>query len=83
MTVSEAARVMGCSPQLVYRLCAGGRLRHRRIGYGRGLIRLERADLDEYLAACEVPPHEFDGGPAAAPRRTRHAVPDWVPPERR
>lgn len=54
MTVAEAALILEVKPGLVYDLCAAGLLAHRRVGLGRGLIRIDRADLDAYLASSRV-----------------------------
>jgi excisionase family DNA binding protein len=54
MTVTEAARILEISPDLVYRLCQLRRLGHVRIGTGAGRIRISRSDLDCYLAAHRV-----------------------------
>lgn len=46
LTVKQAAQRLDCSKSLVYALCAAGRLRHYRIGVGRGTIRIEEHDLE-------------------------------------
>ncbi len=48
MTVKEAAKQLEVSARAVYSLCAAGLIGHMRIGVGRGSIRLEQADVDEY-----------------------------------
>jgi excisionase family DNA binding protein len=58
MTVQEAARTLEVSPSLIYKLCAAGRLGHRRIGLGRGAIRVDHEHIAAYLRRCEV---EADG----------------------
>ncbi len=67
MTVREAAAVLEVSTDLVYRLCAVGRLAHTRIGLGRGVIRIEPADVAELKASGRV-----DAGPA--PPANRHQI---------
>lgn len=64
MTVSEAAKQIGCSPRLVYRLCQEGLIAHRRIGFGRGRIDLTPAHVAEYLERAERPADLRTTGPA-------------------
>jgi excisionase family DNA binding protein len=54
MNVSEAARLLEVKPATVYSLCAAGLLAHRRVGLGRGVIRITREALDAYIASCSV-----------------------------
>lgn len=54
LNVNDAAKELGISPSLVYRLCASGKIRHERHGLGRGTIRIPRDALDEYRRAAEV-----------------------------
>ena len=54
LTVKQAAERLNCSPSLVYELCAKGRIRHVRIGFGRGTIRIVEEALVEFLAGAEV-----------------------------
>jgi excisionase family DNA binding protein len=54
VTVPQAAAVLEVTPALVYRLCAAGRLAHRRIGLGRGTIRITAEDLAAYLESVKV-----------------------------
>ena len=49
LTVVQAANLLGVKPGLVYSLCSGGRLRHCKIGHGRGVIRIPEDALDEYV----------------------------------
>jgi excisionase family DNA binding protein len=58
MTVAEAAREIGLSPDAVYDLCKRGQLGHRRIGPRRGRIDILPAHVAAYLASCEVPAGE-------------------------
>src|SRR4051812_31253023 len=64
MTVQEAALILEVRPGLVYALCSAGLLAHRRVGLGRGLIRIDRPDLDDYTARSGV---ECRGPQLAAP----------------
>lgn len=45
LTVQEAAARMNVSPDTVYDMCAAGKLRHQRIGAGKGTIRIAPDDL--------------------------------------
>lgn len=56
LRVREAAHRMSVSCDLVYRLCADGRLAHRRIGRysGRGRIAISSAACDRFLESCDV-----------------------------
>jgi excisionase family DNA binding protein len=55
LTVAEAAAALECSIGTVYHLVRAGRLAHRRVGPGRGEIRVERAALDAYRASTWRP----------------------------
>lgn len=83
MTVAEAARALEVSPDLVYRLCRAGQLGHTRIGLGRGVIRLDHADVEAFRASRKVEaepgPDEVEPEPRIiqAPRG-RVSVPDIV-----
>ena len=54
ITVKEAARRLNVSRGLVYALVRTGKLRHERHGTGRGTIRIDEADLDDYRRAAAV-----------------------------
>jgi excisionase family DNA binding protein len=54
LTVREAAKKLGVSPGTIYGLCAGGRLRHHRIGLGRGVIRIDAEEVERYYAEALV-----------------------------
>jgi excisionase family DNA binding protein len=56
ITVKEAAKLLGVSEALVYALCASHRLRHSRVGTGRGVIRISVEAISEYLNQQEVGP---------------------------
>ena len=64
-SVKQAATKLGCSTGLVYALCAAGKLRHSRIGLGRGKIVIPEEALAEYLAAGESGPEPVTAPPAA------------------
>jgi excisionase family DNA binding protein len=58
--VKQAAERLGVSRSLVYALVASGRLRHYRVGVGRGTIRIEEDALQEVkkvaAAGADEPP---------------------------
>ena len=58
LTVREASLRLGVSAATVYGLCAACRLRHSRVGMGRGKIRIPEDAVDEYLKAREVGPRK-------------------------
>ena len=60
-TVKTAAKELGISVSLVYKLCAAGKIRHERHGVGRGVIRIPKEALDEYRQTCTK------GEPSVAP----------------
>jgi excisionase family DNA binding protein len=67
LTVSEVARILEVKETTVYALCRERLLGHRRIGVGRGTIRISRADLDAYIESSRVetrarPPEKISGG---------------------
>jgi excisionase family DNA binding protein len=62
MTAEEAASMIGCKPGLVYKLCAHRKLRHTRVGFGRGMIVITEEAVREYLASREVEPVPDGGG---------------------
>jgi excisionase family DNA binding protein len=45
LTVEQAAKLMNVAKRTVYDLCKSGQLRHRRLGTGRGTIRIAQADI--------------------------------------
>jgi excisionase family DNA binding protein len=52
-TVPEVAERLKCSPALVYALCADGKLKHHRLGLGRGTIRTSEEQLRQFLKETE------------------------------
>lgn len=56
LTVADAAAALGVSQRTVYDLCDAGRLRHSRIGRGRGCIRITRDAIAEFQHASEPEP---------------------------
>ena len=53
-TVQEAAPKLRLSAASVYALCAAKKLRHQRVGAGRGKILIPADAIDEYLAKGTV-----------------------------
>lgn len=53
LTVAQAATALGVSQRTIYDLTTSGKLRHSRIGRGRGTIRITRDALAEYQHASE------------------------------
>ena len=51
--VKVAAKHLGLSVQSVYQLCAAGKLRHSRVGMGRGKIVIPEEAIAEYLKEGE------------------------------
>lgn len=52
--VKGAAPLLYCSPSLVYALCKGKKLRHVRVGLGRGKCLIPESAIAEYLAQQTV-----------------------------
>jgi excisionase family DNA binding protein len=78
MTATEAAKLLEVSVATVYELCAAGRLAHHRIGLGRGVIRIDRPDLDAYLASSRVEARPNPPGRQHAATGTGLAVRDFI-----
>ncbi len=53
MTVKQAATRLEVSVATVYGLVASGKLRHYRIGNGRGVVRIAEEHLAEFLRGAE------------------------------
>ena len=54
LTVSQAAKYIGCGPKLIYREIAAKRLRAASIG-GRRIFRIKVEWVDRYLEAMATP----------------------------
>jgi excisionase family DNA binding protein len=78
LTVSKAAELLKLSAGAVYALCKSGALPHHRLGAGRGTIRIDRADLLAYLAACKHGAAPNESGPMRP--RTPAALPSRATP---
>ncbi|RCS42291.1 DNA-binding protein [Bremerella cremea] len=48
LTVKQAAAYLNVSPKTIYAACESKALRHLRIGEGRGTIRINKADLEDF-----------------------------------
>lgn len=80
-TVRQVAELLGVSASTVYALVAARKLRHERIGLGRGAIRIPRDAVDEYRKSRTVGVAE-DGPEPPAPAiraRLRHLRPSSPP----
>lgn len=69
LTVPQAAERLGVKPGLVRRLVAARRLRHARVGLGRGVIRIPEDAIEEYLRDVTVPVAEEGDGAGRPPNR--------------
>ena len=70
LTVRDVARVLQVSIASVYAIVADGKIACHRVGTGRGSIRIEERDLEEYLSSCRSEKAEE---PKRAPRpRLKH-----------
>jgi excisionase family DNA binding protein len=69
-TVRQAAEYLGVSAALVYALCTGKKIRHERIGIGRGRILIPEDALEDYRLGRTVTVAQ--PVPAPKPLRLRH-----------
>lgn len=74
-TVPEAANELGISTSLVYALLAARKLRHERIGLGRGRCLIPADALDEYRASRTIGVHVPPTAPPLPVTRERAATP--------
>ncbi len=70
-TVKQAAERLGCSVDLVYRLCSLRKLSHVRIGLGRGRIKIREQDIEAFISGALVW-QEDPAGPKAPPVTLKH-----------
>jgi excisionase family DNA binding protein len=70
VTVKQTATRLEVSVATVYGLIASGKLKHYRIGNGRGVIRIAEEHLAEFLKGAEPEPRQLR--PAPAPPRLKH-----------
>ena len=72
LTVKQAAKRLNVCPATVYDLCAQRKLRHVRIGgRGRGTIRIDEGDLEDFVREATVRPDE-PAAPQAPPTKLKH-----------
>jgi len=64
LTVKQTAEKLGVSPTTVYGLCKQRKLRHVRVGLGRGAVRIDEKDLEDYLQGATVGPDRVQPSPA-------------------
>lgn len=69
LTVSQVATRLSVSAKCVYELCQSGRLKHQRIGKGRGTIRIRPADLAAFEQSSRSTGLVDEGSLAAKRRR--------------
>jgi excisionase family DNA binding protein len=70
VTVKQAAVRLEISPALIYSLIAAGKLRHFRVGHGRGRLRVPEDAIEEYLGRCTFGVREER--PVAAMPKLKH-----------
>ncbi len=63
LTVKQVAEKLGVSPTTVYGLCQRRKLRHARVGLGRGAVRIDEKDLDDFLSGATVGPERAQPSP--------------------
>jgi excisionase family DNA binding protein len=66
-TVKQIAEQLGVAVETVYRLCRTGKLKHYKVGHGRGAIRITDSDLNDYLLSCRIE-REENAHPLPRPR---------------
>jgi excisionase family DNA binding protein len=72
LSVREAAERLNVSRNTVYSLCETGELQHRRIGVGRGCIRIAEEDFAEYLERKKVGRESVSPAPKPKPIALEH-----------
>lgn len=75
LTVKQAAAALGVSPTLVYAIVEKRKIRHERIGLGRGVIRIPEDALEEYRKSREVGVVADTPPPDRRPRIKRDPMP--------
>jgi excisionase family DNA binding protein len=69
-SVAETARVLGVAASTIYALCSSKRIRHERIGLGRGTIRIPEDAIEEFRQSVTVEAATGrDSQPVSAPRQ--------------
>ena len=54
LTVKQAAERLNVSPDCIYQMIEAGKLKHRRVGNGRGTIRINPADLSPTIPLADL-----------------------------
>jgi excisionase family DNA binding protein len=72
LTAKQAADRLGVATATIYSLCGSRRLKHQRIGVGRGVIRIQEEDLQAYSDGATVG-LESDSSPDSS--QLRHIKP--------
>ena len=67
-SVQEAAALLKVSAGTIYGLCSRRRLRHERIGLGRGIIRIPEDAIGEYRLSRTVPAETVGQAAPPAPK---------------
>ncbi len=71
-TVKQAAEQLGVTPATVYSLCGNRKLKHQRIGVGRGVIRIREEDLRAFSDGATV---ELESDSSPNTTQLRHIKP--------
>jgi excisionase family DNA binding protein len=74
LTVRQAAKYLGVSKDSVYSICITKKLAHYKFGEGRGLIRIKRGDLLDYIQRCRIEVEDEQIRDPVEPRRRRCAT---------
>lgn len=75
LTVPETAAILRLSPDSVYQLCNARKLRHQRVGSGRGKILILADAIDEYLAKTTVEVRSEEAAKQPPPPSPRKPTP--------
>src|SRR5262245_59379881 len=70
-TVRQVAGLLSISEQSVYQLCSQKKVRHLRLGIGRGTLRIPASALDEFIAQSTVRA-DAPAEPKAPPAKLKH-----------
>lgn len=71
LCVRQVAEQLGVAETTVYAMCQQKRLRHFRVGTGRGTIRIREEDLAEFIEGASVQPEE-PAAPKPPPVKLKH-----------
>lgn len=70
LTVKQTAKYLNVSQGCIYRLCITKKLSHYKFGEGRGAIRINRAELLEFVQRCRIEEREVNGRVEARPGKS-------------